>query len=352
MHSVENNPPYHYYRNQDFILDLEIYSHLENRLVFVFFDPWTIRQKKINAIVNSILAKGFKILLFNYKILNDSEVEQIYRKNPPITMKTAWHLPKEVYTMGESCGILFYHENPNCIASEVMKKIKGKSHPLLTNKGQIRYDFRAPNKSLSLMHSSDDWYSMLNECSPFFSKKTLMKSFNKFPFKEETSFFLCGHHESMEYVREQSATNLLLKLRIRIIDILLREGDTSTEGNLLKEFWIAKSEVDYLTFPVRKEVLEYTKIALEEHDLLEAFIQTLSSKQSYYFPRLYHNNCHTAEYVNALKMLHDINQYEYMDGDLIVKKLPIFYDQWEQLLFKTTLFHFNEFDNKLPTDPI
>lgn len=299
-------------------------------------------------IIDFLKFNGFEIVLFNYAILKDSDAEQIYRKNPPITMTTSWHIPKEVYTMGESCGIIFLHKNESVNASVKMKKLKGSSHPYLNKKGQIRFDFRAPNKSLSLIHSSDDWYSMLNECSPFFSKKSFKNILSKFNERNEeidsTPIFPDPAYQSMENVIEQSSTNLLLKLRIRILDIIIKEIKNTNEGIKFRSFLIEKNKINYLIYTVEEEISEYEKIAEQEKYYLTEFEKSLIDIDINYIPKLYFQNHNIYTLLNALKIMNVTESYASIDTDELVS-IP-FYDKWERLLFRTTFFHYLDEETK------
>jgi nucleoside diphosphate kinase len=337
-----------FYRNKDIIGDLATFSHLQNKVVFVFFDPWTIRHHKLKKIVQRIMKYGFEILAFNFHLLKESDIEQIYRKNPPITMKTSWHLPREVYEIGQSCGILFYLDDPNTTATELMKNLKGKSNPVLNGPGKLRYDFRAPNKSLSLMHSSDDWDSTLNESTVFFSQNHLKKVFSKVSTRQflinKRSMINGTYYDGMEYIKEQSATNLLLKIRLRILNLIDVESYTQLRVADLKRMWGYYLKRDFLQLTVEQEVKEYLAIINYEESLLKDLVSQINSLQHIVtYPRLYqYNTIRLSSLADSLMILNNVKYYSYIDGSKITDTIPVFFDQWEKLLFKTTLFHFEE----------
>lgn len=193
------------------------------------------------------------------------------------------------------------------------------------------------------MHSSDDWYSMLNECSPFFTKLSMQRMFenilgNKI---ENITLDFSSHspYVSMERVSEQSATNLLLKLRIRILDQI------NTQNNIdsiqpYKTFLSEKNKVNYLQYTVREENQLYNAFIAEEKKYIKSFTNSISF-ENYFLPRLYYNNINTARLLNGLRLLNEIENYSTIETSEITE-LPIFFDNWEKLLFKTTYFHYSD----------
>jgi nucleoside diphosphate kinase len=344
------NQVYHHYRNEDVIEDLQPFTCLANRIVFVFFDPWTIRVGKVPSIIKYICAKGFKVLASNYTLMKEGDIEQIYRKNPPITMKTSWHLPREVYSMGESCGLLFYLEDNSMEASSLMKTIKGKSNPVLNEAGCIRYDFRAPNKSLSLMHSSDDWFSMLNECTIFFSKDFLKKKFNTLLrgeiLFEPPCLSQLQPYASMVCIKEEAASSLLIKIRLRILQILINEDIVDVGATELMQLWKEYMVYDFLRHDVKEEMTIYDALIEREAPFISVIIDAFHHNQlNLKSPRLYQYSIQPGNLILTLQMLNQPQNYSLIDGDEILRLAPVFYNQWEKLLFKTTLFHFQELKN-------
>src|ERR1700694_2728275 len=155
------------FRNQDTLRRLDRFRALADRLVFVFFDPWTLLTQTAEPLVHAILAHGFSVAAISRRRLEESDVEQIYRKNLPIRPDNAWHIPRQVYLMGTSLGLLLHHRSAK--ATDLLRRIKGKANPAANSPGLLRYDFRAPNRSLSLLHSSDTWEDTIHEALVFFN---------------------------------------------------------------------------------------------------------------------------------------------------------------------------------------
>ena len=127
---------------------------------------------KVLPLVTRIAEAGFLLLDYEFRNLGEADAEEIYRTNTPIRDGAQWHAARRVYEMGVSVGLLFGVDG-NEDACTRMYSLKGRSNPMLTSRGELRHDFRAPNRSLSLMHSSDDEARVMREAAVFFSPARL-----------------------------------------------------------------------------------------------------------------------------------------------------------------------------------
>jgi nucleoside diphosphate kinase len=324
----------------------------QRRVAFVFFDPWSVNQNLHIDITKRILDSGFQIADFSYTRLSACDIENIYKKNKPIDVNKSWYVSGKIYTMGVSCGLLFYYRgefiNDYDNASLLLNSLKGKSNPLLNNKGNLRFDFRAPNKSLSLMHCSDDWQSICNESVSFFSADQLMQALNLvsfgnnlIPVGKEKCFFESAIFSVIGFIRAIPATHLLVKIKARILDrIYWQENDISKP---LIELYSKYLERDFLKFRVEEEIDEYLKFVDKEKEILERTKLKFQQQDDSIFTNW--NNGDHSKYilVAAFMLLTNTSRYSSMDTSKFIRLLPsIFYDEWEELLFQTTLYHFDD----------
>jgi nucleoside diphosphate kinase len=335
------------FRNSDLLREFEIYANLERNVVLVSFDPWAVHSRKHLLMLQRMLAEGFRVLAFDHSRLTEADIEQVYRKNHPIGERTAWHLPRHVYSLGITCTVLLFHQDAGIPAVARMKELKGNSSPLVQQPGQLRYDFRAPNKSLSLVHSSDDWESTLHEGFVFFSPAQLHACFNDIGTPRfdrcERTLLHSSSHEGMEIVREQAATGLLFRLRVRLVEQLAGACDPTIARTLL-ERWHHMLEEDVLALDVKTEHARYIALVAGEQRHMEALLQSLSTRKVD-VPRRYVRYRGLATAAGLLWVLSRPADYPYVEVERLLAGSPVALDKWEDLLLRTTLFHSSELEH-------
>lgn len=303
-------------------------------IIFVFFDPWSVYQNYHRQITMQIIENGYNLVRYRFKKLTDSDIEQVYRKNTPISSERSWHIPKEIYTMGVSCGLLLaFHSGRD--GYDDLKKLKGKSQPLLNSQGTIRFDYKAPNKSLSLLHTSDDFESTLLEGAVFFSKDEILMvqaphaRFNLFS----------EYHVPCAAINQTSAVCLLLKVRLRILEGLKKESNDNF--NTLEVLVFKYLNNDFSSLTVEEETKIYLDFIREEEQTLRTelgFSEVFCSS----IPTWYSYSLNLNYWKEGLKVLNNVKSYPHVNSKAFIDSIPVFYDPWEEVLFKTTLFHFPE----------
>jgi len=313
-------------------------------LVFAFFHPWTVQCGKLRPMLEQIIRHGFRVAAFNFHRLTERDVELLYAGNRPISRSTSWFIPRQLYEMGVSCGVILHREEQGRTATSVMTELKGKSQPFLNSPGQLRYDFRAPNKSINLIHSSDDWASTISEALLFFTPDEIELTLRKVRLAhfEECERSLLDHpaHAGMQFVRDQSATALLIKLRIRTLG-LLRPVAEPTLCAPLFDFWNQRLERNYLALDVHEEAKQYPSLLADEQRLARPLLRSLRSSCNLDRPRRSLRRVPVAALTEFLQLLVEPDSYGEADTEALLS-LPVFFDQWEEQLFKTTLLHFDE----------
>lgn len=321
-------------------------------LVFVFFDAWTLVTGRHPRMVEHILEQGFRLLDFEFKTLSEADAEEIYRTNHPIREGNSWHVARLVYPMGRSLGLLFGLSEPDSCACARMQRLKGKANPSVNRAGQLRYDFLAPNRCLSLMHSSDTFDQVKREGSVFFATERLNRA--RVAAREAQTSFDGLMHEltganaelGIERIDEPGLGTLFARVRLRLVNELQRTcpAPASLRDFLLsyRKLWDALSR-ESARGPVIAEAKQYLTLVERERALIEAISASIDSAIrgcrhfKYYRPPTYE----PASILCCLQVLNHPEVYSRWDSN---RQLPedVLYDRWERLLFRTHLFNFDD----------
>lgn len=313
-------------------------------LVFAFFHPWTVQCGKLRPMLERIIERGFRVVAFNFHRITERDVEFLYAGNRPISGSTSWFIPRQLYEMGPSCGVILHRRAAGQPAATAMAQLKGKSQPFLNSVGQLRYDFRAPNKSINLIHSSDDWKATVSEALIFFSRQDIecaLRNVHGGHF-EDGEMRLLKHpaYASMEVVRDEAAATLLIKLRIRALDLLSGVLEPALCAPLFA-LWDKWLERDYLALTVHEEAKQYAALVVDEQRLLRPVRRFLQASCGMDRPRRSLARRPVAALAEFLQILAEPDGYGEADIEGLMS-VPVFFDRWEEQLFKTTLLHFDE----------
>jgi nucleoside diphosphate kinase len=334
-------------------------------VVFVFFDAWTLVTGRHIGMVRRILEQGFSLLDFEFRTLSEADAEEIYRTNHPIREGNSWHVARLVYPMGRSLGLLFGLNDADSCACARMQRLKGKANPSLNKAGQLRYDFLAPNRCLSLMHSSDGLEQVRREGAVFFEADRIDAACvaargvgGRDTRGLMTDLVEAGAESGMERVEEPGLAALFARIRLRLVAELRRmsvrgrpAGLSSWHTPLLayKKLW-EPLDRESSRAPVMDEAKSYLQVLAREGPVLQAVVDAVQggagervSYAEYYRPSVHE----PLSLVRCLQVLNNPEAYSQWDSD---RQLPraFLYDRWEWLLFRTHLFNF---DDLLPARP-
>jgi nucleoside diphosphate kinase len=322
-------------------------------LVFVFFDAWTLLTGRHPGMIERILGLGFKLVDFEFKTLSEADAEEIYRTNHPIREQNSWHVARLVYPMGRSLGLLFGVNDPDVCACARMQLLKGKANPARNRPGQLRYDFLAPNRCLSLMHSSDNLDQVRREGAVFFSGARLERAYvtacqeASSPSGVLQDLRNATGELGIERVEEPGLGSLFARIRLRLLKELLRSypalASTSTLVTSFRELWEPLSR-DVSRGHVIAEAKRYLQLVVRERPLLEGLRALVTNDErdrvghcEYYRPLIHE----PVAILRSLQVLNDPEAYSRWDS---CAQLPqdLLHDRWEQLLFRTHLFNFDD----------
>jgi nucleoside diphosphate kinase len=321
-------------------------------LVFVFFDAWTLVTGRHPGMIDHILRHGFRLLDFEFKTLSEADAEEIYRTNHPIREGNSWHVARLVYPMGRSLGLLFGLSDPDSCACVRMQRLKGKANPSLSRAGQLRYEFLAPNRCLSLMHSSDTLDQVKREGAVFFTVERLERAHAAARDGAANSGGLtreladANAEIGIEKIEEPSLGTLFGRIRLRLVKELQRANPTLSQDNSLGSYralWVASSRGTPRA-PVMAEAQQYLPLVARERPLLEAIAASIHRPAQerdvyaeYYRPP-------AQEPVSILHCLQILNRPDIYSRWDSSRQLPheLLHDRWERLLFRTHLFNFDD----------
>jgi nucleoside diphosphate kinase len=292
---------------------------------------------------------GFRILDYEFKSLTEADAEEIYRTNHPIREGNSWHVARLVYSMGRSLGLLLGVSNPAACACAQMQRFKGKANPSLSVAGQLRYDFLAPNRCLSLMHSSDDFAKVRAESAVFFTTdrldvacraaRTGVKS------DIEMRNLLAGARSELgiESINEPGVGALFARVRLRLtrdLDSVLSSTARATLATF-RSLWEPMSREEGRR-PVLAEAARYMQIVAQERPILDTFAAQLEVAHETHLLEFYRPGRQDLSVVlNCLGALNETRHYPRWDSEAQLPQSVLF-DRWERLLFRTHLFNFDD----------
>jgi hypothetical protein len=330
------------FRNADVLGRLSAFRAAAANLSFVLLDPWAIHSRRGPRIVEMLREQGFRLLDFRYLRLTDTDLEQLYRKEDPVNFDPAagWELFKEARTIGTSCGLLLHSSQPE--PGLALKKIKGKAFVPVEG---LRYRLRAFNNTIDYLHSSDDEPSTLYEAPVVFSpaalEASLAVSADVAAMDAERRFHSDAYLGS-ERIVEQPATTLLVRLRLRIAAILAAETGVAPDIELMR-LWNHHVAKDFLSCPVADETATYLSLLERERPHVDCYLRRVqASAGEGWYPRIYVASPDVRGLLVALETLTRPERYATADHNALVRYAPVFIDRWEEILFKTTLYHFEE----------
>jgi hypothetical protein len=234
-----------------------------------------------------------------------------------------------------------------------MQLLKGKANPSLNKTGQLRYDFLAPNRCLSLMHSSDNLSQVRREGAVFFCVDRLARACegagraaaNTPALMDELA--QASSELGIEHVEEPGLGTLFARVRLRLMKELQRAPTTvplwPAIASSYRELWVPLS-VERTRRPVIAEAHQYLQHVARERPLLEALTAALGSTVTdrceyaqYYRPATVEPMC----VLRSLQVLSNPEAYSKWDSN---RQLPecVLHDRWERLLFHTHLFNFDD----------
>jgi len=326
-------------------------SAARSPIVFVFLDPWTLNTNRLAGMLQAMSALGFTLLDFAFKTLSEADAEEIYRTNHPIREGNSWHVARLVYPMGRSLGLLLGFRDPNTCACAQMRRFKGKSNPSVNRPGQLRYDFFAPNRCLSLMHSSDDLPKARQEASVFFAEERLARacsgaSDTSADCSRFTQVVSAAELElGLERLQEPGVGTLFARVRLRLVQRLQRPPSASgafrTALAAYEALWEPLSSRSERR-PVVVEAKQYLQTVAREPALLAALTAALERDSGCSYSEFYRPPLHEpAALLSCLRILSNPRLYSRWDSD---QQLPagVLCDRWERLLFMTHLFNFDD----------
>ncbi|WP_328472967.1 nucleoside-diphosphate kinase [Streptomyces sp. NBC_00448] len=121
---------------------------------------------------------GEHVVAFRFRTLTPRLAERVYHDGlvteVPGRHIRSWWIKRKVFDLGEALVLLLRHPTDPSF-QQTVTTAKGASDPQLAQPGSYRADYRTPNKTFGLLHSSDDLLSMLYEASVLFEPRELSR---------------------------------------------------------------------------------------------------------------------------------------------------------------------------------
>ena len=328
-------------------------------MTFVFLDGWAVGTGRAPGLIARMEELGFVVIASRYRSLSEADAEEIYRTNHPIREDNSWHLARLVYPMGRSLGLLLSRTDGQC-PSSVMRALKGKANPRLQRAGQLRFDFNAPNRILSLMHSSDDAEAAVREGRVFFKQDEIERAMRPGSQSQlDASRLRLSAQDHLgfgiERLDEPGLIRLMARVRLRLCDQVndLAASEPLRSSCLrYRDYWlevISRSPQPAQDHAIIQAAV-YCKSVQEEQALVDAIRRAwdgesrdhCEARSEFYTP----NNVDILRAIQCIVALAIPSNYATWDSE---QQMPrdVLYDAWEKLLFQSYLFNF---DDMLPED--
>lgn len=122
----------------------------------------------LQGVHRDILARfGRFIISVRHLKLDDALAERFYSTGLTIRGSkvaiTSWWIKKRVFDWGTGALIIIIRQPGSRDLVNRLLTLKGASDPMRARPNSLRHKYRTPSKSFGLLHSSDDWLSMLYE---------------------------------------------------------------------------------------------------------------------------------------------------------------------------------------------
>lgn len=138
----------------------------------VLFGPDSFKQSEVLNIINYFTSKGFCLIAIRTKRINKTETENLFLPTSTCVEcgTLRWWMIQDSASIGEFSAAIFYSETAtsdfNCLNQ--LNQYKGNSNPLKNKIGVVRYDFKAINICLNLIHIPDIYGDFFKDTSPFY----------------------------------------------------------------------------------------------------------------------------------------------------------------------------------------
>ncbi|RSM50889.1 hypothetical protein DMA12_01745 [Amycolatopsis balhimycina DSM 5908] len=162
---------------------------------------------------------GEHVVAFRFRTLDQRLAERLYLDGlvtqAPERHIRSWWIKSKLFDLGEALVLLMRHPTDAGFQA-TLTAAKGASDPRLAKTGTYRAEYRTPNKTFGLLHSSDDMLSMLYEVSVLFEPEDLAQLLIR-PHWDSAHRALVTGYESGVSVRRIESYRVLYRLKRRLL---------------------------------------------------------------------------------------------------------------------------------------
>ena len=193
----------------------------------VLIGPDAFQQGEALNIIEFFSSHHFSLKALCIKRLSRSETETLFLSTSTCTQckSLKWWMIQDAATTGAFAAAIFYSElaTQEYTCLQLLNQYKGKSSPIKNHCGVIRYDFKAINVCLNLIHIPDNYGDFFKDISPFFTIQDFFARIADCDNRQIVNeLFLATLHNNSEhyYTFEKSCYKLRYIIAFRISNIL------------------------------------------------------------------------------------------------------------------------------------
>jgi nucleoside diphosphate kinase len=213
-----------------------------------------VASGKTTALLGFLRAHDIAILDFHVCLQTRlRDFEELYKFNltryNEQNMLGSWWLNNQVYMAGASVAVLVFQTVPsNEGVHTAVGRLKGASSPFLAMPGELRYDLKASNRSINLIHTADDPLSTAREVLLFQSPDWLRRALATYAAVSTNGHAIEAHQREIDArlalelgaldseSRSLDFLDVLTRLRMRMWNVLR----SSAKGLSPNDRWDAK----------------------------------------------------------------------------------------------------------------
>jgi len=324
---------------------------------FMIMTPDTFQRRQEDNVINELARNNIYIYKYKLKYLHDNEIEELYkygiRKKILNHNRTHWYLTRRGLSFGPSLGLLLFAKANNLCDRLLL--VKGKSDPRQnSDRSSIRSQYQSFSRILTLVHTSDDYTSMLREMKLFFGIEDiyqLLENVSKYCNGEP--YHSCSQGQLANAICNTSVNatpfEILYSIKCRIADVLANEldqhaGVRDVLGELQARLTTTRAELMSSTQPW----VEHHEFVREEMDKVKALLNDPSVEARYTY--LMKSALRTEDFgsvvqgnlIMALKQLSDFEGFHDLNFQQLLTWLRagnVYFTAWEALVVES-LLHF------------
>lgn len=296
---------------------LEKYTQSAKEFTFMIIRPDAIYRNQLGQIIKFL--ENHEIYVLSQVQINPSSrlIEELYRYTQVKIMnqkeRPLWWLTPKYYNFGPAVALILRGPKlHNTSLAERLALLKGSSNPMLTQPGQIRYEFDALNTVMCVIHTSATTIEALREACLFFTAEHVESALNNIrnsplpsPVISEQNQSDSNHAEFFEIVthlQDEVANSLGIHFKVVKDSFEKHSRIDSNESKYLQSY-------DIYSNLWKARLKQINELGIQKNDLAEILFALLNPSQLFS--------------INVEQLLAYLHQFD------------IFISEWQSLLLET-----------------